>query len=426
MALTGRSCRTRDRARDDRLRRAVWPGSRSSSSATPARSSTVPLVARPRTASAATCSTAPRRAGARPSCARRSPSSCPTGWRWSRARRPRAAPTSTGCVAALWPARAEAAAALRRGRSPSATRCSAGSARGARPGGSLDAWDRELAAAGLAADRRRAREAVELLADRAVRGGRRPSSGSPGSAALRVPAALGELDAEGSRPSCAERREARRRARLHRPRPAPATSSRSRSAAASLRRYGSQGEQRLGLLALLFAEREALPRARRQPPLLLLDDVMSELDPDRREPLVGAAARAAGQALITATEPRSPAGDRGDGAGDRGRRRGRERGGGGVSGRRRGRRPADAAQARVGAARGSSRERGAADAARGGPGGLARRRRARRSPPGRAGRGARRGVTIACRSATWAQELDLIQAELLEGPDRRRDRGRAT
>ena len=54
----------------------------------------------------------------------------------------------------------------------------------------------------------------------------------------------------------------------------------------SLRRYGSQGQQRLGLLALLFAEREALRAARRRLPLMLLDDVMSELDPERRRRLV--------------------------------------------------------------------------------------------------------------------------------------------
>ena len=70
----------------------------------------------------------------------------------------------------------------------------------------------------------------------------------------------------------------------------------------SLRRYGSQGQQRLGLLALLFAEREALRDARRQLPLMLLDDVMSELDPERRERLAELLG-AGGQALITATEP---------------------------------------------------------------------------------------------------------------------------
>jgi DNA replication and repair protein RecF len=68
----------------------------------------------------------------------------------------------------------------------------------------------------------------------------------------------------------------------------------------SLRRFGSQGQQRAALLALLFSEREALLAARRVTPLLL-DDVMSELDPGRRERLV-ARLGAGGQVLITAAD----------------------------------------------------------------------------------------------------------------------------
>ena len=68
-----------------------------------------------------------------------------------------------------------------------------------------------------------------------------------------------------------------------------------------LRAYGSQGEQRLALLALLLAEREAMAEARGGPPLLLLDDVMSELDADRRQLLVDRVT-AGGQALVTTTD----------------------------------------------------------------------------------------------------------------------------
>lgn len=71
------------------------------------------------------------------------------------------------------------------------------------------------------------------------------------------------------------------------------------AAGRSLRRYGSQGQQRSALLALLFAERDVLLAARQVAPLLLLDDVMSELDPGRRERLVDRLA-AGGQTLITA------------------------------------------------------------------------------------------------------------------------------
>jgi DNA replication and repair protein RecF len=77
-----------------------------------------------------------------------------------------------------------------------------------------------------------------------------------------------------------------------------------RAGARSLRKYGSQGQQRAALLALLFAERDALLAARRVTPLLLLDDVMSELDPGRRERLVGRLGDG-GQVLITAADQES-------------------------------------------------------------------------------------------------------------------------
>jgi len=76
------------------------------------------------------------------------------------------------------------------------------------------------------------------------------------------------------------------------------------TAGRSLRRFGSQGQQRAALLALLFAERTALLEARRVTPLLLLDDVMSELDPTRRDLLVGRLGDG-GQVLITAADEES-------------------------------------------------------------------------------------------------------------------------
>jgi len=63
-----------------------------------------------------------------------------------------------------------------------------------------------------------------------------------------------------------------------------------------LRQYGSQGEQRLAVLSLLLAEAELLPAR----PLLLLDDVLSELDPGRRQVLAERIA-GMGQTMITAT-----------------------------------------------------------------------------------------------------------------------------
>jgi DNA replication and repair protein RecF len=68
-----------------------------------------------------------------------------------------------------------------------------------------------------------------------------------------------------------------------------------------LRNFGSQGEQRLALLALLLAEAETIADRTGVPPLLLLDDVLSELDPERRR-ILAARVRSAGQALVTATD----------------------------------------------------------------------------------------------------------------------------
>jgi DNA replication and repair protein RecF len=68
-----------------------------------------------------------------------------------------------------------------------------------------------------------------------------------------------------------------------------------------LRVYGSQGEQRLALLALLLAERAVLARERGRTPLMLLDDVMSELDAERRE-LLARELRSGGQSVIATTD----------------------------------------------------------------------------------------------------------------------------
>ena len=68
-----------------------------------------------------------------------------------------------------------------------------------------------------------------------------------------------------------------------------------------LRSFGSQGEQRLALLALLLAEAETIADRTGVPPLLLLDDVLSELDPERRR-ILASRVRSVGQALVTATD----------------------------------------------------------------------------------------------------------------------------
>ena len=77
-----------------------------------------------------------------------------------------------------------------------------------------------------------------------------------------------------------------------------------------LRSFGSQGEQRLTVLALLLSEAELISDRRGFAPLLLLDDVLSELDPNRRR-VLAERVLGTGQTLITATQasslPVSPA-----------------------------------------------------------------------------------------------------------------------
>jgi DNA replication and repair protein RecF len=69
-----------------------------------------------------------------------------------------------------------------------------------------------------------------------------------------------------------------------------------------MRECASQGEQRTALLALVLAEWEQLLDGPASP-ILLLDDVMSELDESRRRRLV-AFTRRGGQTVVTATDLR--------------------------------------------------------------------------------------------------------------------------
>lgn len=208
-------------------------------------------------------------------------------------------------VAALWPARAEHRRAYARAlaqRNALLARLRAGAAGRE----ALRAWDSELAARGvrLMADRR---EAVATLA--------------PGF--QRAADALG-LDGQPeviyrprSRASSAQDLAAELADRLssdlergftgHGPHRDEVSITRE---GRELRTYGSQGQQRLGLLGLLLAEREAIALARDAPPLMLLDDAMSELDAERRARLVALLTQTAGQSVITTTDPdQVPGGD---------------------------------------------------------------------------------------------------------------------
>ena len=66
------------------------------------------------------------------------------------------------------------------------------------------------------------------------------------------------------------------------------------------RYYGSQGQQRTLVLALKLAELKLIEEVVGEPPLLLLDDVLAELDPHRQNQLLGAIG-ARFQTIITTT-----------------------------------------------------------------------------------------------------------------------------
>jgi DNA replication and repair protein RecF len=161
-------------------------------------------------------------------------------------------------------------------------------------GGDLDVWDAALADAAAALVAARA-EAVAELANPFEQAAEELGLGE--AAMEYAPRAPG--DAEQIRTGLVERRAAD--LRLGRSSWGPHLDElKILTSGRSLRRYGSQGQQRTALLALLFAERSALRAAGRPMPLLLLDDVMSELDPERRERLVDRLEDDEGQALITA------------------------------------------------------------------------------------------------------------------------------
>ncbi len=177
----------------------------------------------------------------------------------------------------------------------------------------------------------------------------------------------------------------------------------------ALRAYGSQGQQRAALLALLFAERELLAERRARLPLMLLDDVMSELDAERRE-LLADLLRGGGQAVITATEPEHVPGTAARGEElvrvGGGTHRGNRAGDGGV--RRLAPRPLSVALDAVVAEAEPATALARAQAAWPEVAGPALRSFAQPVAE-------RDGVlTLACESAVWAQELEFMGADLLD------------
>jgi DNA replication and repair protein RecF len=199
-------------------------------------------------------------------------------------------------VAGLWPSRAETRSAYSRAlaqRNALLGRIRAGAAGPS----ALDAWDAELAAHGVALAADRARACERLTEPFARLAG---ELGLPEPVELRYRPRSRAADPEGLAAELAERRDAdlERGFTAHGPHRDELVL---RHAGEALRAYGSQGQQRTALLALLFAERELFLAERGVAPLMLLDDVMSELDGARRERLAELV-RGSGQTIVTTTE----------------------------------------------------------------------------------------------------------------------------
>jgi DNA replication and repair protein RecF len=199
-------------------------------------------------------------------------------------------------VSAMWPARAGTRRAYAQSlaqRNALIARIRAG--HGSRS--SLSSWDAQLAAHGIALMQDRAR-AIDAISDLFVR--LAGDLGLQSDPALAYRPRSRASDAAGLVAELAERIDSdlERGFTGHGPhRDELSLSCQGRE----LRAYGSQGQQRLALLALLLAEREAIASARDAIPVMLLDDVMSELDRDRRDALVEVL-RVAGQSVITTTD----------------------------------------------------------------------------------------------------------------------------
>jgi DNA replication and repair protein RecF len=199
-------------------------------------------------------------------------------------------------VAAIWPLRAATRRAYSRALAQrNALLASIRAGRASRE--TLPSWDRELAVHALALRSDRA-AAVALVADAFC--ARAGQLGLEGQVALEYRPRSRATDAEQFAAELRERLpgDLARGFSTHGPHRDELAFRRD---ARELRTYGSQGEQRLALLALLLAERSILAEQRRHAPLMLLDDVMSELDATRRE-LLARDLSHGGQSVIATTD----------------------------------------------------------------------------------------------------------------------------
>jgi DNA replication and repair protein RecF len=199
-------------------------------------------------------------------------------------------------IGALWPARADTR--RRYGRALAQRNALIASIRAGRASrATLPSWDAELARHGLALRDDRA-EAMGLLAEPfALRAAQLGLGGEPVLAYRPRTQAHDEQELAQELQDGVER-DLARGFTTHGPHRDEIQLSRD---GRELRSYGSQGEQRLALLALLLAERALLAERREHGALMLLDDVMSELDAERRE-LLADELSSGGQSVIATTD----------------------------------------------------------------------------------------------------------------------------
>lgn len=163
----------------------------------------------------------------------------------------------------------------------------------------LDMWDEQLAACGAQIARQR-REAVALLGDYA-RAAHAALTGGREELTLRYLSQTEAGDDTGerllARMRSARADELRRCTTLvgvHRDDIGVSIGGR------EARVFASQGQQRSAVLSLKLAQLELFEKARGEAPILMLDDVMSELDPGRRRQLIERIDRV--QTFVTCTD----------------------------------------------------------------------------------------------------------------------------
>jgi DNA replication and repair protein RecF len=193
-------------------------------------------------------------------------------------------------VAALWPARSVARAQYAQALAQRNALLHRGHA------SSMEVWEQELARHG-AALREARRAAIDALAPgfAAVAG----ELGLPGTPSLAYRATDESQTAQELAALFAQRRDRDRERGFTQVGPHRDDLAIRRDAR-DLRSFGSQGEQRLAVLAILLGERALLTDVRGRAPIALLDDVGSELDPGRRRRLVTEVCRY-GQVVIATT-----------------------------------------------------------------------------------------------------------------------------